>query len=343
MEDTAADGGHGMLRVSDEAMQTGVLLMAHGTPSSLDEMPEYLRLVRGGRPPSPELVAEMRHHYTAIGGRSPLTELTLAQAEALRRRLGPGVPVAVGMRNWRPFIREAVRELAEAGVRRIIGIPLAPQFSTLSVGKYFDAAAAALDELDRGSAPDPGSVACGGPDVPRRSLAGAPCAPRGPITLERVETFHAHPLLLDAFAERLRAAGPRPDEAVVFTAHSLPVRVVQAGDRYADEVAATVEGVATRAGLRRYLQAYQSAGRTPEPWIGPDVGDLVAEEAARGTRRFLVAPIGFVCDHTEILFDIDVQARAAAERCGAELRRTESLNTLPTFIGMLEDLVRRRL
>ena len=272
-------------------------------------MPEYLRLVRGGRPPSPKLVAEMRHNYEAIGGRSPLTELTLAQADALHSRLGPAVPVAVGMRNCRPFIREAVRELAEAGVRRIIGIPLAPQFSSLSVGKYFGAVAAALDEQ---------------------------------MTLERVETFHAHPLLLDAFAERLRAAGPRPDEAVVFTAHSLPVRVVQAGDPYATEVAATVEGVATRAGLRRYLHAYQSAGRTPEPWIGPDVGELVAEHGARGTRRFLIAPIGFVCDHTEILFDIDVQARAAAERCGAELRRTESLNTLPTFIAVLEDLVRQR-
>ncbi len=121
-------------------MQTGVLLMAHGTPSSLDDMPEYLRLVRGGRPPSAELVAEMRHNYQAIGGRSPLTEMTLAQAEALRARLGPDVPVAVGMRNWHPFIKDALAELAAAGVDRIIGIPLAPQFSTLSVQKYIDAA-----------------------------------------------------------------------------------------------------------------------------------------------------------------------------------------------------------
>ena len=204
--------------MSGDRTKTGVLLMAHGTPSSLDDMPEYLRLVRGGRPPSAELVAEMRHHYTAIGGQSPLTEWTLAQADALRRRLGSTATVAVGMRNWRPFIREAVGELAEAGVRRIIGIPLAPQFSTLSVGKYFDAAAAALEEQ---------------------------------MTLERVETFHAHPLLFDAFAERLRAAGPRPDEAVVFTAHSLPVRVVQAGDPYANEVAATAEGVAAHTGLDR--------------------------------------------------------------------------------------------
>src|SRR5258706_10069641 len=144
---------------------TGVLLMAHGTPSSMDEMPEYLRLVRGGRPPSDELVAEMRHNYEAIGGRSPLTDLTLAQATALRVRLGSDVPVAVGMRNWSPFIRDALQELAAAGVDRVVGIPLAPQFSTLSVTKYFDAASQSL--------------------------------PAG-MRLEQVHSFHDHPLLLEA-------------------------------------------------------------------------------------------------------------------------------------------------
>src|SRR5262245_8602681 len=121
-------------------MKTGILLMAHGTPSSLDEMPEYLRLTRGGRPPSPALVEEMRHNYAAIGGASPLTRLTLEQADALRSRLGPQVPVAVGMRNWHPFIRDAMTELAAAGVTRVVAIPMAPQFSTLSVSKYMDAA-----------------------------------------------------------------------------------------------------------------------------------------------------------------------------------------------------------
>ena len=128
---------------------TGVLLMAHGTPSSMDEMPEYLRLVRGGRPPSPELVAEMRHNYEAIGGKSPLTELTLAQRDALRARLGPSVPVAVGMRNWHPFLKQGLEELSAAGVTRAIGLPLAPQFSTLSVTKYVDAATAVRSEERR--------------------------------------------------------------------------------------------------------------------------------------------------------------------------------------------------
>ena len=288
-------------------MRTAVLLMAHGTPSSLAEMPEYLKVVRGGRPPSPELIEEMTHNYNAIGGRSPLTDITLAQADALARCLGPDVPVAVGMRNWHPYIKDAMNELASKNIDRIVGVPLAPQFSTLSVQKYMDAAGAAMP-------------------------AGA--------TLLPVHTFHAHPLLLEAFAERVREAAPRSDEAVVFTAHSLPTRVIDNGDVYADEVAATAKGVATLAGVGRYDIAYQSAGRTPEPWIGPDLSEFVARRAAQGQRAFLVVPVGFVCDHTEILFDIDVQAAAAARAAGATLRRTASLNTSATFISALESIVR---
>ncbi|HEV3139593.1 MAG TPA: ferrochelatase [Vicinamibacterales bacterium] len=291
-------------------MTTGILLMAHGTPSSLDEMPQYLRLVRGGRAPSDELVAEMRHNYASIGGRSPLTEITEAQAAALAARLGPNVPVAVGMRNWKPFIRDAIAGLAghpSRGVTRIIGIPMAPQFSTLSVQKYIDAATLAL--------------------------------PAG-VSFDAVRSFHTHPLLLDAFAERVRAASPKPDELVVFTAHSLPMKAVEGGDRYPDEVAATARGVADRAGVSRHVLAYQSAGRTPEPWLGPDLAATIDEQSGRGFRKFLIVPIGFVCDHTEILFDIDVQGAQTAREFATSLRRTESLNTSTTFIAMLEDLVR---
>ena len=289
--------------------KSGVLLMAHGTPSSLDEMPEYLRLVRGGRPASDELVHEMRENYGAIGGRSPLTEITEAQAAALRARLGAGIPVEVGMRNWHPFIKDGLARLAATGVTRVIGIPLAPQFSTLSVRKYIEAATSALPD---GTAFDP------------------------------VESFHTHPLLLDAFAERLRAAAPVADEAVIFTAHALPVRIIEGGDRYPDEVAETAAGVAARAGIATYDVAYQSAGRTPEPWIGPELGQVIDDRSA-SVRKFLVVPIGFVCDHTEILFDIDVQAAQTAREFSTTLRRTESLNTSPLFISTLEDLVRARL
>jgi ferrochelatase len=211
------------------------------------------------------------------------------------------------MRNWHPFIKDALANLRAAGADRIIGIPLAPQFSTLSVQKYTDAALAALPADTR---------------------------------FEPVPSFATHPLLVEAFAERLLDAHPQADEEIVFTAHSLPIRVLEGGDPYADEVAATARAVAARAGVAEYTVAYQSAGRTPEPWVGPDVRDLIVERAPKGRRHFLAAPIGFVCDHTEILFDIDVQAANAACACGATLRRTESLNASPTFIAMLEDLVR---
>jgi ferrochelatase len=286
----------------------GVLLLAHGTPESLDEMPEYLRLVRGGREPSAELVDEMRRNYAAIGGRSPLTDITRAQAAALQHALDDGTPVFVGMRNWKPFVADALRDAAAAGARDLVALPLAPQYSTLSVGKYREAV-----ERSR---------------------------PEG-VRVRFVDSWHDHPGLLDAFAEKLREARKREEwDEVIFTAHSLPERVVTEGDPYPEQVAATARGVAERADLVRYRQAYQSAGRTAEPWLGPTLEQALGELAAAGARRVLVAPIGFVCDHTEILFDIDVQARSFARARGLALGRTESLNTSPAFIGALADLVR---
>jgi protoporphyrin/coproporphyrin ferrochelatase len=286
----------------------GVLLLAHGTPDSLDQMPEYLRLVRGGREPSPELIAEIRDNYAAIGGRSPLTEITRAQAEALRAALGDGTPVYVGMRNWKPFIADALRQAAGEGVTELVCLPLAPQYSGLSVGKYRAAVETAR--------------------------------PEG-VAVRFVGAWHAHPGLLDAFAEKLGEALDRakPD-LVAFTAHSLPVRVIREGDPYADQVAATAAGVAARVGLTRYEIAYQSAGRTPEPWLGPSLEALCDQAVARGSHRLLLVPVSFVSDHTEILFDIDIQARGLACRKGLELDRTASLNTAASFIQALADLVR---
>jgi protoporphyrin/coproporphyrin ferrochelatase len=286
----------------------GVLLVAHGTPDSLDEMPEYLRLVRGGRAPSAELVEEMRHNYAAIGGRSPLTDLTQAQAAALRAELG-GLPVLVGMRNWRPFIADALEEAQRTGVDDLVVVPMAPQYSSLSVAKYRAAVDAAL--------------------------------PPG-LNMRFVDSWHADPDLLDAFAARVREALEKePADAVVFTAHSLPQSAIDKGDPYARQVAETAAGVAARSGLGAFEQAWQSAGRTPEPWLGPSLEERLGALADAGRTRVLVAPIGFVCDHTEILYDIDVQARAAARARGVALRRTESLNTSPLFIRALAGVVRR--
>jgi ferrochelatase len=201
-----------------------------------------------------------------------------------------------------------IAEAAQAGVRELVAVPMAPQYSTLSVAKYGEAVEAA----------------------------------RPPeIEVRFVRSWHDHPGLLDAFAEKLRAArAAGPWDRVLFTAHSLPMRVVTQGDPYPDEVAATARGVAERAGVSEYGRAYQSAGRTPEPWLGPPLEEALATAAADGARRVLAVPVGFVCDHTEILFDIDVQAAQAARRLGIEVGRTESLNTSPAFIRALADLVR---
>jgi ferrochelatase len=283
-----------------------VVLLAHGTPESLADMPEYLARVRGGRPPSPELIEEMRRNYAAIGGRSPLTDITRAQAAALQSVLG-GAPVHVGMRNWRPFIADALRDAAAAGARSVVAVPMAPQYSTLSVAKYAEAVESAR--------------------------------PRG-LEVRFVRSWHAHPGLLDAFAEKLRASlASATWDRIVFTAHSLPIRAVAQGDPYPDEVAVTARGVARRAGVADYMVAYQSAGRTAEPWLGPSLEEALAAAAASGVCRVLVVPVGFVCDHTEILFDVDVQAAEAAGRLGLVLGRTASLNTAPAFIQALADLV----
>lgn len=286
-----------------------VLLMAHGTPESIDQMPEYLRLVRGGREPSRDLIEEMKHNWRAIGGHSPLTDITLQQGAALQAMLaadGFDVPVTVGMRNWTPFIADAMREIEASGATKVIGVPLAPQFSTLSVQKYMDAAKAAL--------PAGADFTC-------------------------VRSFHDHPLLIEAFAEKVLAENPRSGDELIFTAHSLPQRVIAAGDPYPDEVKATAKAVAERCGIGAYHRAYQSAGRTSEPWLGPDLSELIRARAGARVRRMLVAPIGFVCDHTEILFDIDVQAAETAREVGVTLRRTQSLNVSPTFIRTLAALV----
>jgi len=265
-------------------------------------------ICRGGRPPSDELVAEITANYAAIGGRSPLTDITLQQRNALRERLGPSFRVLVGMRNWDPLIADVLPVLAGSEVTRLVGIPLAPQYSTLSVQKYVDAATAAL--------------------------------PAG-IDFTCVPSYHARPLLHRAFAERVREAGmPAPGEEVVFTAHALPERVVCGGDPYRDQVETTASGVARQLGLGAFHLAFQSAGRTPEPWIGPDISEMICARAAAGARKLLVVPVGFVCDHTEILFDIDIQAAAVARDCGVVLRRSPSLNASPTFIALLADLVR---
>lgn len=301
---------------SQPAEVVGVLLMAHGSPDTLEDIAPFLQLVRGGRPTPPALVEEIREHYRMIGGRSPLLDLTQAQAKALEERLnvdGRRFRVYVGMRNWHPFIKDTVRQMLADGMQRVIAFCLAPQHSRLSVGMYQQALVKAQVELG--------------------------------VTLDvtSVASWHDHPLLLQAFAEKVREAFSRfPADAqlhVIFTAHSLPQRVLTEGDPYPREVERTAEGVARLSGLTDWDLAYQSQGATAEPWLGQTLEEQLERYASRGQRQVLLVPIGFVCDHVEILYDLDIVAQRSAREKGLFLRRTTSLNTSPHFIEALADVV----
>jgi protoporphyrin/coproporphyrin ferrochelatase len=296
----------------------GVLLMAHGSPDHLDDMAAYLQRVRGGRPTPQALVDEMRERYALIGGRSPLLDLTRAQGKALEARLNANATrfrVYVGMRNWHPFIKDTVRQMLEDGIQRVVAVSMAPQYSSLSVGAYRRALEMAQAELGPG------------------------------LEVTTVTSWHDHPLLLQAFAEAVQDAFNRltPEErarfGVIFTAHSLPQRVLAEGDPYPHEIERTAAGVARLLGLTTWEVAYQSQGATAEPWLGPTLDEVFARAATQGRRALLLVPVGFVCDHVEILYDIDILAQKVAQEKGLHLKRTASLNTSPTFIEALAEVV----
>ena len=288
-------------------MKQAVLLLAHGAPERVEDVESYLNYVRGGRPGSAQVVEEVRHRYAEIGGASPLLLWTRKQAEGLAARLG--IPVFFGMRNWHPFISEVMPRVKEAGIERLAAICLAPQYSELSVGLYIKRTEEA-------------KVAAG-------------------VTAEIVwaRTFHDEPLLIEAFAEKLKpvAAGKK----VLFTAHSLPEKALANGDPYDRQAHETADLVGRRAGLQSWDFAYQSQGMTGDKWLGPTVESMLDRYAAEGVREVVADPIGFVCDHVEILYDIDILFRGYAAGRGISLSRPETLNDSPTFLAALAEVARR--
>jgi ferrochelatase len=302
------------------AAPVGVLVMAYGAPASLEELPGYLADIRSGRPTPAHVVEEIPENYRAIGGGSPLLEVTRAQVEALAERLGEGYRCYLGMRHWAPWIEEVVGEMVEDGITYGIGLVLAPQFSALSVARYQQKVADGLELY------------------------------RGRIEFAHVSSYHDAPGLVDAFAARVDeglSRWPEDDRDgvhIVFSAHSLPERVLADGDPYDAQCRETARLVAERAGVAddRWSWSYQSAGRTPEPWAGPDLGDHLVALAERGVRDVVSVPVGFVSDHVEILFDVDIKARKAAESVGIRLERPPALNDDPVFVEALAELVRAR-
>jgi ferrochelatase len=297
---------------------TAVLLMAYGSPDSLDEMEDYLLDIRSGRPTSPVLVDEMRERYARIGGRSPLLDLTRSQAAALEEELNRSACLVyfktyVGMRHWKPRIRQAVAAIAADGIQRLVGLVMAPHASRMSSGAYFGKLEEAVRELDT------------------------------EMETVRIDSWHNHPGLIEALAEKAAAAiaSFEYNPFVLFTAHSLPVRILKEGDPYDAQLRETATLVAEKLRLSptRWQFCYQSSGQSQEPWLGPQVGEMIAKLAQAGEKNMMITPVGFLCDHVEILYDLDIEAQAIAREHGVRLARSESLNTSPTFISALADLV----
>ncbi len=318
--------------------KTSVLLMAYGTPNSLDEIEPYYTDIRGGRKPSPENLRELIARYQKIGGRTPLLDITREQARALQTQLGDDFRVYVGMKHWHPYIAQAVDEIQRDGAHRVLALALAPHYSRFSIDGYIQRVRDAVIKSGKS------------------------------LDVIFVESWNDHPLFLRSVAERMESARSKFGASdwngiqVIFSAHSLPERILQSGDPYPQELRETCEGVAALLSLPRWRFAYQSAGRTGEKWLGPDILDTLSEIASeanplphpppsltgegrgRGAaRRVLIAPIGFVADHLEVLYDIDVECAERERELGIEMRRIESPNASPAFIAALAAIVRENI
>ena len=299
------------------------LLIAFGGPTSPDEIRPFISRVLRGYPVPAERIEEVARHYEAIGGRSPLNEITFRQAHALEKALeerGIGLPVYVGMRHTSPFFKETLDRMRADGVRKALGVILSPHQTEASWERYQKNVAEARAEL---GAEAPGIDYCPG--------------------------WHAHPLFVQALAERIEPAlekipvRKRPTTPLVFTAHSVPTAMA-ARSSYVDQIQETARLVADRLGHRRWSVAYQSrSGKPSDPWLEPDVGEALRGLAAEGMTDVVVAPIGFVCDHVELLYDLDIEARRLAEELRMRFLRAPSLNDHPTFIRMMADMIETKL
>lgn len=297
----------------------GVLVMAYGGPNSLEEIPGYLADIRSGRPTPARIAAEITNNYRQIGGKSPLLEITRQQVQALQSRLDPAVyQLYLGMRHWSPWIEETVRDMLEDGIRRAVSLVLAPHFSKMSVARYQAKIASGLEMH------------------------------HGQIEFAHIESYHDAPGLIQALAERIKLGlecwpeSERHTVHVIFSAHSLPVRILSTGDPYDEQLRETARLVVEKAGLEegRWSWSYQSAGRSAEPWLGPQLPEHLHALSEKGVRNVVSLPVGFVSDHVEILYDIDIQAQGVASQLGMRLERPPALNDDPLFIDALGELVR---
>lgn len=297
----------------------GVLVMAYGTPRNLDEVLPYYTHIRRGRAPSPEQLDDLTNRYKAIGGVSPLTEITDAQCKGIEDALnadgGRKVKVYQGLKHTYPYIEEAVATMHSDGIEEAVCLVLAPHYSTMSVASYLHSAQAKAAEL-------------GGPK------------------LYSVNEWHLHPQFLNLLADRIEEALAKlqkPNDAmVVFSAHSLPERILSIGDPYPTQLHESGDAVAKMLELPRHTFAWQSAGQTGEPWLGPDILEKLKSMQEEGFTQIVSCSQGFVADHLEVLYDIDIEAQEVAKSLGQTLVRTRQMNADPAFVKMLANVVRAR-
>ena len=295
-------------------MKTAVLLLAYGGPDSLADIPAYLHDIRGGRTTPQELIDEISHRYAAIGGFSPLLRITQSAAAQLQERIG--LPVYVGMRHWTPWIKDTVTQMAADGIARAAVICMAPHFSTMSIGAYRRRLDEALAQIDR------------------------------PIEINFVESWHTQPQFLEAVAANVQetltrfAPEARDDVLVVFTAHSLPESILARGDPYDRQLRETAQQLAEKLALPadRWTFSYQSAAKTGVPWLGPQIEEYIVELAQAGHKKLVVAPIGFIADHVEVLYDIDIGVQQIAQEHGVRVARPPMLNDSPALVTILAAL-----
>ena len=305
--------------MADAQGPVAVLLMAMGGPDSLDNVEPFLLDVRGGRPTPPELVEEIRERYRATGGKSPAVGITQEVARKLEQRLnessGPRYRVYVGLRHWHPFIKETYAELLVEAPGQVIGFCMAPQQSSLSTGAY------------------------------QKKVEEARSALQSTCAVSYVGSWNRHPQLIAAIVENIHQgllkfpADIRSQVPILFTAHSLPERIVAMKDPYPDEVKGTVDAITACLGSQPTRFAYQSQGRSSEPWLGPTVESALEALYREGHRQVLVAPIGFICDHVETLFDIDIELKQLAVNMGMQLERMPMLNAAPALIETLVSVI----
>jgi ferrochelatase len=300
----------------------GVMVMAYGGPGSLDEIGPYLADIRGGRPTSEELLHEITERYRLIGGRSPILELTTAQANGIEQALNADAPEGVryktyvGMRHWHPYIGEVVPQMLADGVDEVVGVVMAPHFSRMSIGAYMGKLDKALTENN------------------------------AQVPVHKIDSWKDEPSFIDAITERIKAAllkfpeDIRADVPILFTAHSLPARVLESGDPYPEELQTSVRLVADKLQPNDHRWAFQSQGATAEPWLGPTVEETLEQLKEEGKHHVLMVPIGFVCDHVEVLYDVDIEHKEQAAELGIQLERTEMLNDDPGLVNAVAAAVR---